>query len=336
MSNGIATTLISATPRPCRRRMRCRFARRATNRRAWQLTREGVSARPDAGHPARLDLGQRSLTVARRASRGRPARRSNRQQQRHCRPSGASIRKPSPSPSIQARARRRYRGGRRLLGLTYSAEHGAYFAMSEPVRLTVGRSIHSCGMRRRSRFRNRSSARAGGSPCARTAGGEDPAHRAVCTASPEGRWSIDFAPRPAFGLRAGRERPGLSMAPASVALQGTAHGRFHLVRRAPSALNSPRPPLLIDVRRPPAFRSSIRHDRRRAAPATRRMQRSGPSLPGAAEAVVYCVHGHEVSQGAARALASGIPARATSRRHRGRLEGEERRARPQAARRSRA
>src|SRR4051794_36817787 len=77
-----------------------------------------------------------------------------------------------------------------------------------------------------------------------------------------------------------------------------------------SALNSPRPPLLIDVRRPPAFRGSTDM----IAGALRREPETASqwakSLPSAAAAVVYCVHGHEVSQNAARALAeSGIPAR---------------------------
>ncbi|MGH8649773.1 MAG: chromate resistance protein ChrB domain-containing protein [Burkholderiales bacterium] len=69
-----------------------------------------------------------------------------------------------------------------------------------------------------------------------------------------------------------------------------------------SALAGTQPPLLIDVRRPPAFRSApdmiagaLRRDP--AAVAT-----WAKELPRAASAVVYCVHGHEVSQGAAKAL----------------------------------
>jgi rhodanese-related sulfurtransferase len=77
-----------------------------------------------------------------------------------------------------------------------------------------------------------------------------------------------------------------------------------------SALGSATPPLLIDVRRLPAFRESgemitgaLRRD-----PADLDAWRK--SLPSASEVVVYCVHGHEVSQGAAQALnALGVRAR---------------------------
>jgi rhodanese-related sulfurtransferase len=62
------------------------------------------------------------------------------------------------------------------------------------------------------------------------------------------------------------------------------------------------PPLLIDVRRSPAFRSA----RDMAAGALRRdpsaVSSWSAALPRAARVVVYCVHGHEVSQGAATAL----------------------------------
>jgi rhodanese-related sulfurtransferase len=69
-----------------------------------------------------------------------------------------------------------------------------------------------------------------------------------------------------------------------------------------SALASGRPPLLIDVRRPPAFRAAPDM----AAGALRRdpgqVAAWAKALPRAASIVVYCVHGHEVSQGVARAL----------------------------------
>jgi rhodanese-related sulfurtransferase len=68
------------------------------------------------------------------------------------------------------------------------------------------------------------------------------------------------------------------------------------------SLVSARPPLVIDVRKGPTFlgapdliRGALRRDPARVADWAR-------SLPGEAEVVVYCVHGHEVSQGAARAL----------------------------------
>jgi rhodanese-related sulfurtransferase len=71
-----------------------------------------------------------------------------------------------------------------------------------------------------------------------------------------------------------------------------------------------RPPLVIDVRRIPAFKSS----REMVAGALRRdpdqVDAWAGSLPVASSVVVYCVRGHEVSQNAAAALArAGIVAR---------------------------
>jgi rhodanese-related sulfurtransferase len=68
------------------------------------------------------------------------------------------------------------------------------------------------------------------------------------------------------------------------------------------SLQSDNPPLVVDVRPKPAFigardmiRGALRRDPLRVAD-------WGATLPPAAGVVVYCVHGHEVSQGAARAL----------------------------------
>jgi rhodanese-related sulfurtransferase len=68
------------------------------------------------------------------------------------------------------------------------------------------------------------------------------------------------------------------------------------------SLSSTRPPLVIDVRRaerfleaPDLIRGALRRD-----PA--RVEEWRKTLPGEAEIVVYCVHGHEVSQNAAKAL----------------------------------
>jgi len=74
-------------------------------------------------------------------------------------------------------------------------------------------------------------------------------------------------------------------------------------------LASDRPPLVIDVRRPPAFRDSAY----RIAGALRRDPMAVAAwvkaLPRAVDVVVYCVHGHEVSQNARKALAeAGIRA----------------------------
>lgn len=69
-----------------------------------------------------------------------------------------------------------------------------------------------------------------------------------------------------------------------------------------ACLNSANPPLVLDVRKAPAFDAApdmivgalrIAPDRLVAAMAT---------LPLDRDVVVYCVHGHQVSQGAARAL----------------------------------
>ena len=68
------------------------------------------------------------------------------------------------------------------------------------------------------------------------------------------------------------------------------------------SLGTSNPPLVIDVRRKPAYQSSTDT----IAGALRRDPETVSSwagtLPGAATAVVYCVHGHEVSQNAAKAL----------------------------------
>jgi rhodanese-related sulfurtransferase len=76
------------------------------------------------------------------------------------------------------------------------------------------------------------------------------------------------------------------------------------------SLCSPQPPLVIDVRRDAAYSGALdmidgalRRDPARAA------EWAG-TLPSAVSVVVYCVHGHEVSQGAAGALrAAGLHAR---------------------------
>jgi rhodanese-related sulfurtransferase len=69
-----------------------------------------------------------------------------------------------------------------------------------------------------------------------------------------------------------------------------------------SALAGAQAPLLVDVRRPPAYRAAPDM----AAGALRRDPAQvgawGKELPRAGSIVVYCVHGHEVSQNAATAL----------------------------------
>jgi rhodanese-related sulfurtransferase len=77
-----------------------------------------------------------------------------------------------------------------------------------------------------------------------------------------------------------------------------------------ASLATREPPLVIDVRRRLAFREASEM----IAGALRREPEAvsswAKSLPQASSAVVYCVHGHEVSQGVAQALGnSGIKAR---------------------------
>ena len=75
------------------------------------------------------------------------------------------------------------------------------------------------------------------------------------------------------------------------------------------SIRSGEPPLVIDVRRRERFleakdviRGALRRD-------PERVQEWRKTLPRAASVVVYCVHGHEVSQGAAKALSErGIAA----------------------------
>jgi rhodanese-related sulfurtransferase len=67
-------------------------------------------------------------------------------------------------------------------------------------------------------------------------------------------------------------------------------------------LASATPPIVIDVRKAPAFRGApdmVAGALRRDPGAVAQWVKS---LPTAGSAVVYCVHGHEVSQGAAKAL----------------------------------
>ncbi len=76
-----------------------------------------------------------------------------------------------------------------------------------------------------------------------------------------------------------------------------------------SAIRGRQPPLVIDVRKQPAFKAAtdmIAGALRREPDAVGAWAKE---LPRASTAVVYCVHGHEVSQGVAKALnADGIKA----------------------------
>jgi len=70
------------------------------------------------------------------------------------------------------------------------------------------------------------------------------------------------------------------------------------------SLASAQPPLVIDVRKnerfreaPDLIRGALRRDPERVAAWAK-------TLPASASVIVYCVHGHEVSQGAAKALSA--------------------------------
>jgi rhodanese-related sulfurtransferase len=67
-------------------------------------------------------------------------------------------------------------------------------------------------------------------------------------------------------------------------------------------LDSSAPPIVIDVRKAPAFRdaSDMISGALRRDPAS--LEQWARSLPLASTAIVYCVHGHEVSQNASKAL----------------------------------
>ena len=70
------------------------------------------------------------------------------------------------------------------------------------------------------------------------------------------------------------------------------------------ALASKEPPLVIDVRRHPAFQASTEMVRGALRRDPELVSTWSKTLPKAATVVVYCVHGHEVSQKAAAALRS--------------------------------
>lgn len=69
-----------------------------------------------------------------------------------------------------------------------------------------------------------------------------------------------------------------------------------------AALQSAQPPLLIDVRRTPAFAESTHIITGALYRDPAQLADWAASLPPASSVVVYCVHGHQVSQGAAQAL----------------------------------
>lgn len=69
-----------------------------------------------------------------------------------------------------------------------------------------------------------------------------------------------------------------------------------------AGLRGDQPPLVIDVRRNERFREAPELIRGALRRDPLRVEGWRKTLPGEAEVVVYCVHGHEVSQAAAKAL----------------------------------
>src|SRR2546422_6331425 len=77
-----------------------------------------------------------------------------------------------------------------------------------------------------------------------------------------------------------------------------------------SEISSENPPILIDVRRRPAFLGAEEMIAGALRREPERVRSWAKSLPSASSVVVYCAHGQDVSQGAAAALNdAGIAAR---------------------------
>jgi rhodanese-related sulfurtransferase len=77
-----------------------------------------------------------------------------------------------------------------------------------------------------------------------------------------------------------------------------------------AALRGERPPLVIDVRRHPAFQGATDMIQGALWRDPERVNEWADELPRASRVVAYCVHGHEVSQGVAKVLGErGIEAR---------------------------
>ena len=85
---------------------------------------------------------------------------------------------------------------------------------------------------------------------------------------------------------------------------------FISAREVLSALQGGQPPLIIDVRREQAFRAATDMIAGALWRDPERVTEWAGELPRASRVVAYCVHGHEVSQGVAKALGEhGIAAK---------------------------
>jgi len=87
--------------------------------------------------------------------------------------------------------------------------------------------------------------------------------------------------------------------------------------------------LLVDVRRKAAFQAAGENHRRALRRDPDAVADWRKTLPRASDVVVYCVHGHDVSQAVAQALErDGLQGALSRRRHR-EVDGERGSARPQ-------
>jgi Fe-Mn family superoxide dismutase len=77
---------------------------------------------------------------------------------------------------------------------------------------------------------------------------------------------------------------------------------FLLPETLMSLLKTPRPPVVVDVRKRPAFESAPAMLPGAVWRDPHALEQWAPKLPSGCSIVVYCVHGHEVSQGVRDAL----------------------------------
>src|SRR6266851_7815273 len=86
-------------------------------------------------------------------------------------------------------------------------------------------------------------------------------------------------------------------------MDATTSASFTSTREVLSALQGGQPPLIIDVRREQAFRAATDMIAGALWRDPERVALWAGELPRASRVVAYCVHGQEVSQGVAKALA---------------------------------
>src|SRR6266702_1948068 len=85
-------------------------------------------------------------------------------------------------------------------------------------------------------------------------------------------------------------------------MDATPSASFISTREVLSAIREGRPPLIIDVRRKPAFRAATDMIAGALWRDPERVADWAGELPRASRVVAYCVHAQEISQGVAKAL----------------------------------